>query len=297
MMANDNRENYGLEPEGEHAPDAAPVVPGRKPEVARGENVQPIELEGDTPPPRASSFAKDDDGPPNRSVKDLDVCPSCGASMRGTDALVCLRCGFDLKTMRQIKTETGVAVATETEQMPPLVRPGKGDVWLPATVAAICGGFLAVCYLAGVRGLFPEIDAAILANERGPEIGIGERFIALLRFAVLVGMWVACGLGALAFLAALLGMKLVEDIAHLRIAAIRMLAIVAAARVVTLINFATTSYEWVVEAILQLAIFVGLSIVFFRLNPRDGATLGGAALVLFMLLWCAAWAVVWATGG
>jgi hypothetical protein len=276
-MADEKRDDYGVEPEKNSGADSAPIFQGKKPEIERPKDVQPIELEGGV----------EQDDSPNRSVKDLDVCPSCGASMRGSEALVCLRCGFDLKTMRQIKTETGEVAPADNDLLPPIVRPGMGNVWLPATVAAICGGFLAVCYLAGVRGLYADVSA---------EISVGERLVALLRFAVLVGMWAACGLGALAFLATLLGMKLVGDLSHLRIAAIRMLAIVAAARLVTLINLATNSYESFVEAVLQLAIFIGLSIVFFRLNPRDGATLGGTALVLFMLLWCAAWAVVWATG-
>jgi hypothetical protein len=293
-MADENRDEYGIDPGTDPGEESAPVRQGRKPEVERGKDVKPIDLEGEAAPSSVSS-GRDDD-PPNRSVKDLDVCPSCGASMRGADALVCLRCGFDLKTNRQIRTEMGEVTPTEIESVPPLVRPGMGDMWLPAAVAAICGGFLAVCYLAGLRGLFPEIDAAILANQRDPEIGVGDRFVALLRFVVLVGMWATCGLGALSFLATLLGVKLVNDVSHLRLAAIRMLAIVAAARIATLINLDTTSYEWIVEAVLQLAIFIALSIAFFRLNPRDGVTLGGSALVLFMLLWCAAWAVVWATG-
>lgn len=286
-------DEYKIEPASGNAPGDASARPAPKPENQASPKPAPIELEEDA----ASAHAPSRDEPPPRHVKDLDVCPNCGASMRGTDALVCLRCGFDLKTMRVMKTETGEAVEPEGEtDAEPLVKAGMGNVWLPGSIAAVCGGLLVICYLAGVLGLFPAIEAAILEQRHTQEITIGERFTALLQFIVLVGMWTACGLGALAFLAKLLSVPLVARLGDVQLAAVRMLAIVLAARMATLINLPSSVLEWIVEATLQLGIFIGLSIVLFRLNPRDGATLGSSALILFMLLWGAANAVVWATG-
>lgn len=290
-MTNHGRDQYDVEQPSENAGDASSGPPPKAP-PANSSKPAPIELENDV---SGSESASRDVPMSQRSVKELDICPNCGASMRGEDALVCLRCGFDLKTMRVMKTETGEAVVPDAEKPEPLVKPGMGDLWMPGIIAALCGGFIAICYLAGVRGLFPAIDAAILEQQRGPEIGIGDRFQGLLRFVVLVSMWTVCGLGALAFLARLLSVPLVARLSDLKLAAMRMLAIVAAARMAALINFDSTTFEWIVEAALQLAIFIGLSIVLFRLNPRDGATLGSSALILFMLLWGAANAVVWAT--
>ena len=217
--------------------------------------------------------------------------------MRGADTLVCLRCGFDLKTMRIIKTATGETAAPaehDEELSRPLVEPGMGDLWLPGGLAGICGLFLLIGYLAGARGLFPQIEAAIAAGQQS-EIKIGDRFNGILQLIVLLGMWTACGLAGLIFLANMLGKRTVKDLSDFKLAAVRMLGIVTAAHFVAFINFSSAPVEFVVEAILHLAIFAGLSMLLFRLKPRDGLTLTGAALVAFFALWVCAIAIHWAT--
>ena len=94
-MAEEKHEHYGIEP-GAAAPEAGAQAP-RRVDVPRSTDSTPLPLEG-----QPSARGGDDDSDRPSSPKELDVCPNCGASMRGAETLVCLRCGFDLKTMRVI---------------------------------------------------------------------------------------------------------------------------------------------------------------------------------------------------
>jgi hypothetical protein len=77
---------------------------------------------------------------------------------------------------------------------------------------------------------------------------------------------------------------------------LRMIGIVALMRVASMLNFPAPALEWVVEAVIQGAVFLGLSMALFRLKPRDLPTFGGSTVVLFLLLWVVSHAVVWVTG-
>jgi hypothetical protein len=297
-MTSEKPDHYDVEP---HKPagGSGGLSPDFPADMQQSGELKPLPVEPASTPARARPVA-------NRvaesrpialdrpAVKDLDVCPNCGASMRGTDTLVCLRCGFDLKTMKVVKTVTGeVAPESEAEQEkgPPLVEPGMGDLWLPGAMAVISGALLMICYLAGAHGLFPST-----AEGTPADIGPALRFQYLLRFIIFSAMGAACGLGALAFLANMLGMRLVEHISDLKLAAVRMLGIVVTARLAALIDFPSQTLEWITEIVIQIAAFAGLSIVLFRLNPRDALTLAGAAVILFVLLWLGAYMVVWSAG-
>lgn len=237
--------------------------------------------------------------PSSYSVTDLDVCPSCGAPMRGPDTLVCTRCGFNLKTMKLVRTMTGVtevSAATaapgfgsagidDEEQLPVISRPGRGDQWLPLGIAGLCGLILLIGYLAGVPGLFPGRSDA--------DITFGLRVENLFRFIVMTGMWAGCGMAGLFVVAHLLGMK----VGDWPLAAMRMLAIAAVMQLIRLIGFSMVWLEHAVEIILQLGALAGLSLALFHLKPKEIPTLVGSAVALFLLLWLGSAAVVWATTG
>jgi hypothetical protein len=249
---------------------------------------EPVRLEGET-----------DDAPmAMRPVKDLDVCPNCGAPMRSIDEVVCLRCGFDLKTMKQVKVATGVvevdreqvgAVVDENEIVrKPIVTPGRGDTTVPLIMAGVAGLILILGYLGGASGLFPPIvnSAGEFITDIDPTFR--TRMLRLLEFIISDAMWTACALGSLAFLAFLLSMRF----DNIGLAAARMLGIVTVAHLVTFLNLPNNALESICELIVGAGVFVGLSIVLFGLKPKDTPILLGSTVILYMILRLGAWVVV-----
>src|SRR5262245_21124318 len=182
MMAEENPEHYGVEPpETPEPPQCEQAAPARRVGVPRSGEAKPLPLEDQ---PAERSAMRDDSGRPS-SPKELDICPNCGASMRGAETLVCLRCGFDLKTMRVIQTATGesaIPTAEEDEELRrPLVEPGMGDLYLPGIMAGLSGLLLLIGFLAGARGLFPQLEAEIASGAHGADITIGDRLQGILQ--------------------------------------------------------------------------------------------------------------------
>jgi hypothetical protein len=112
MTAEKKDKQYDLEP---REPDAEPAPEAR---------------------PRPPQAPEIEESP---AVRALDVCPNCGSPLGGVDVVVCLRCGFDLKSLKVIETETGGTAAPEAEKQEDRVlsEPGTGDYWLPWAMAAI----------------------------------------------------------------------------------------------------------------------------------------------------------------
>lgn len=291
-MADQDSEPINLEPDNEAAP---PPVSGPFPTLRAG---RPLgSTDGDIPPTGGEPIDIEDDRPPSqRSIHELDVCPSCSAPMRGADTLVCIRCGFDLKSMR--KAETVVGRPTEAlldsgdDSREILVKPGRGDLWLPTAMAGVSAVILLIAYLSAWRGLFPGIDAAAAAGDSAYQVSVGDRMRGVLQFAVLALMWTACGVAAVAMLAHLLGLKLGD----MKLSAVRMLGIVTTMRLAAMLNVPYPWLEWTAEAVIQIATFIGLSIVLFRLPPRDAPTLAGIGIVMFVLLWLLAHLIVFVAG-
>lgn len=290
-MSDESKDTYGFEanepppppesappPSPPHTPPGAPRM-GRPiddaPVVAPSSKSDPLPLEDDTPLSM-------------RPIHDLDVCPNCGAPMTSTGEVLCMRCGFDLKTMRKVETRMGVVEVSHEGSMPedtpyeqrkPLVAPGLGGTMVPLIVAGACGVILLIAYMAGAPGVF------LPALEKAPTFG--DKALGFLRMAVTTGMLTACGLGALWFLAFLHSMR----VGDLALAAARMLAIVSVMQLVTLVNFAGNGVEWTIESILQAGIFAGLSIPLLGIKPRDAPTLLGSTVILYILLQLGAWLV------
>jgi hypothetical protein len=311
-MADQPRDNYEIEPDSGIAPQEDLPKP-RQVGIPRPEYIEPLNVEEPHEEPRrapgdqAHRAASDQsrraqtDESRKSSVKDLDVCPSCGATMRGADNLVCIRCGFDLKTMRHVQTKTGEIDAAEAAaqqasgELQPLIKRGNGDLWLPTILAAVAGIILLIGYLAGARALFPNVIATNEAGQQLINVTAGMRLNAILKTLILIGMIGACGMGALAFTAYLNGMRLARNWDDLKLGVIRMLAIVVTMRLAAFIALPNRALEWTAETIVQLAIFAGLSIALFRIKPGDSPILTGAAVILFVMFWLAAYVVVWAT--
>src|SRR5881394_3589690 len=56
-------------------------------------HIEPIPMPEIKPVPVGIPIEHKEPPPGGYSVQELDVCPSCGAPMRGADTLVCTRCG------------------------------------------------------------------------------------------------------------------------------------------------------------------------------------------------------------
>jgi len=262
-----------------------------------GREPEPLELE---PPGRemkpestAGSEAPGAPGAPDASdVHAVDVCPNCGSPMRGSDTLVCMRCGFDLKTMKVIETKKGETTGEEEEkeQRDPLVQEGPGDPWLPVALAIIGAAILLIGCLAGAAGLFPHLRATL---EEGATLVVSwnERWGAAARFPVLIGLWTMCGFGALIAGAWLFG----RPFGNVGLGALRMLGIVAIARCVGFLSLSLRPVEFILESLLAAAVFFILTMLLFRMKPRDAATLLVVTIVLFLALFVIAHLVTWVT--
>ena len=100
-------------------------------------------------------------------------------------------------------------------------------------------------------------------------------------------MWTAWGLVGFYVVARLLE----TTVGDLKLAAVRMVATVTTARLCTFLRFDARGLEWFVETAGQAAIFLGLSMVLFRLDRRNTLTLGVVTAIIFAVMWLGAWII------
>ncbi len=208
----------------------------------------------------------------------IEVCPNCGAPLPGDETLVCLRCGFNLKTLKVIQTATGETTESEEAvvEVPPVSGPGQGGLLLPQIMAAASALVISVGYLSGAEGLF--------IGDTNP--GFWERVVGLVGGLLLIALWSAAGLGGLGFLARFVVLRKLGD---LRLAAVRMLAITATMRLLAFIDppqdpILLKWLELLLEFIGQAAVFVGLAMYFYVLNVRNALFTGIAAILMVLAL-------------
>lgn len=243
-----------------------------------------LRAELESAPPPTSAAAGPSTKTPAGDVHELDVCPNCGASMRGADELVCMRCGFDLKTMRVLETRKGeVEIDEEAERdaaLPPLSPNGRGDLWLPGVVAGVSILVLVIAYAGGVSTLFPGAETP----------AFGERFVAIVQLLVRLAVWSGCGLGALWATARLVNQQPLGD---LRIAAVRVLAAVAAINLVRFIGLERDSWEQGLELVLQAGLFPFALVALFGIGLRDAAVTAVTAIAALLAMVLAPLIVSW----
>ena len=234
-------------------------------------------------------------------VESLDACPNCGSPMREKDALVCLRCGYDLKHLKVIETETEdrakakgrkkeKAELEEVEERRPLAREGLGGLRLPLVLAVLAAAALIIGYLAGYQGLFPAVGEAAAAAEEAAPIEWARRFTELGKFPVLIGLWTLCAMGALVAGSWLFG----RPLGDVGLGAARMLGIIIAAFCVRFLPVQDKVLSFAAEAAAALAVFFLLTMFFFRLRPRDAGTLLGLTLLACIVLYVGAKLMAWA---
>ncbi len=255
--------------------------------VDRGDDAQPLALEPEAPPEKntPTGDAESSAGQTESSVKALDTCPNCGASMAGSDTLLCLRCGFDLKTLKVIKTVTGETAKVEQdeqedEEAPPISAPGRGELWLPGAVAIASLLILSIGYLSAAGGLFAD----------GEEISVGERLVGVLKLLVGTAVLSLSGLGGLFVMATILQ----RPLGDVKLAAVRMLGIVAAIALLRFMNVESAAWERTFEFVSQAVAFIGLAMAMFRLGVRDAATVLGVTVLAVVGLLMVSQLVLWA---
>ena len=279
--------SYGLDPADAEPPEP-PSPPARPAPPESSKSPQP-------PAPSEPSEPSEPPEPPQPSaIKALDVCPNCGSPMGGADAVVCLRCGFDLKSLKVIKVKTGETVEPEPEPEPdepdepaaPLCEPGRADPGLPIAMAVGGLGLLALGYLFGAAGLVEAVED----ETAGFFATLGGRLGGLIKMLVRTGALSLAGLGGLSVLAHMLNTR----IGNVKLAAVRMLGIFAVIGLLTFFNAENQTLEGAVELVCLALAFMGLATVLFRLTVRDAATLMGliAFAVIGLLLLSAL--VMWA---
>lgn len=224
--------------------------------------------------------------------EDVVDCPNCGAPMRGDDTLLCLRCGYDLKSMSVVETvaadDPTAGAATEAVAVPAITRPGAGGLRLPGAMAVLAAVAMIVGYLAGARGLFPALVEA--ADGPAPTIGWDLRFEFAARFPVLLALWTMCGVGALGALAWLFG----REFGDVRLAVVRMVGIMAVARTVSFLDLGWPIAEFIAEAVGQSAVFVVLAAILFRLKLKEAGILLALCIGAFVVLSLGAHLIAWA---
>jgi hypothetical protein len=228
-----------------------PVPPAGKP-VAPGDKPAPFALEAESPEP----------------------CPNCGAPLHGGEALVCLRCGFDLKTLDVIETETGVDEHEPETPPAPISTPGRGGPALAGTIVVACLLLLLVGHALGMRGLYPKV-------EPGLTIANAERVASAGRAVALVGVWTLGALGALVALTVLVA----RPLGDVRLVLLRLAAIVVVVRLVTVIDLGPAPLEISVEMVLQAGLF-GLGLLaFFAISLHDALVTMAMTIIAVVGIW------------
>jgi len=279
-MTGEDDKSYPLE-SGENAePATPPSLPEEDPDivVSRGVEALPLEavdLESLDLPDRSEEPEETDQfeleiEPETDYVKSLDICPNCGKAMGKARNLICLKCGFDLKTMKVIETKTGETtieeIETENKKPKRVSRRGRGDLWLPGGLAGLSIVIILIGYAIGAAGLFP-----------GESVGRIQGFFIEMGLMVI---WTACGIGGLYCFARLQE----RPMGHWKLAATQVAGIVFTMRLATFLDI-TRVLEWPLEAILQIAIATSLSIFFFRIKPRDAGMLIVISILIFLILY------------
>ncbi|TVQ52638.1 MAG: hypothetical protein EA377_09665 [Phycisphaerales bacterium] len=235
--------------------------------------------------------------PVSEALHEGDPCPNCKAPLADPEALVCIRCGFDLKELKQKETALGEEDPDAADEaagldddlaagaVPQLCSPGRGDLWLPLAVAVGALVVLILAYLSGAPGLFP-------VHTRVGEgvVSWAARLTAIIQFIILLAILLGCAAGGFI----LTSYTLPARIGAWRLLGARLLATVISMQLATLLTMpGPRSLEWVVEAILQVVIFALMIVAWFGLPLSVVGLIGGWSLLCLTTLWVTAHAITW----
>ncbi len=259
------------------------------------DDLAPIDLEPIHDDLRTGSAAAAVPPESRSTIGDLDVCPNCGAALPGSDDVVCMRCGFDLRTLRTLETAATQTADDDTDDSAlsdPIAPPDRIRVVLSGALIAVAWVLLLIGYFLGVQSLMPgaelrTVGEGDLAHEIIPP---AARLISLLKVLVLTGTLVVCATAGLAMFA-----RLVErPFGDLRAGLLHLTAIASTMQLVRYIGISTRSVEWTLESIAQVAIFLGLSLTLLKLNRRDVLTFALITVIVVLSLFFGSHVLAWA---
>ncbi len=237
-------------------------------------------------------------------------CPNCGKPLPGDDSVVCVSCGYDLRSVQIRPTiiqsaevraaGTGQKSDTESRQdlgidpsSLPLLRPFPN--WRVCVgVAAACAIVMIAAYLAGYGGLFPT-DEGRFADATGAFTAdapiAAARLMGVAKFLLFRLVLLGCGLLALNVHSHLRGIPT----GSLRGVAAAMAAVVSVAGLMMLLSMSNRAFEHFVEIVGQGALAVLVMLGLFRLKPTEALLVIGIGLLVVVFAVLGAHVIVWAT--
>lgn len=164
---------------------------------------------------------------------------------------------------------------------PPIVASGRGGLNVPAIIAGAAMVILTLAFALGVGSLFRSVEGKFAdVDDKFTLLAprVWDRVVGILRLYVLTAAFAGSVLVGLFTL----GKVERRNVGDATLAFIRALAIAAVCQLALLVPapFDWPFIEWVMQFALMCGIYVGLSIAFFSVTPRQSLVVGGVALAL-----------------
>jgi len=295
-----DRASDGKKPADESDADSSPVdhLGGADDSDADVDIAAIMEEQDATEDKEAWTFGLDEsEEPPQRS---LDICPNCTADIDETMQMVCMNCGYNLRTMKVERTVAGVEERDPDEELdehgrvkrPPLSPPGRGGTVLPLVIASGCAIALLAGLLAGHHGLFAAYVNAQDAEPASVVVGWATRFTGMLRYVVNTGTWAGVVLASLWLFARVMEQPLGE--ANLVLA--RAVGMACAMKLASLVPVTTQAIRFPLEMGGHFAILFGLAMAFLKMSPKTAGFFTLMTIIVMMITYLASTLIVWSIG-
>jgi hypothetical protein len=217
------------------------------------------------------------DAPSLLNAPGAEPCPRCGKPV-APEAVLCVSCGYDVRTHATTPIQTGVALEDDPKPMPEFVKPGLGSA---QTIA-----------IAGAVVLLAAVITTLIAGPAGrppgaPAATVPQTVAAVLLILVNGFMHSATGLLALGATAWLTDHRF----GRVDLGAARMFLIFSVFQLMLTIPLPWTpavalGTKWLAAS----AAYWLLAMALFRKGPEPAGMLGGVHLLLFLLVNLAVWA-------
>lgn len=219
-----------------------------------------------------------------------EKCPNCGQVLPADDSVVCIHCGYDLRTVVIRTTKIEEPIEAPPEALP-LTRE-RIPTQVTGITAAVAATIVVIAYFAGYSGLFARQEGLFLNAEgkfaaASPPAGI--RMHAVISFLAIRSILVLAGLGALRIHSHLKAVP----VGSLPKAAVHLAAISAVGGLFLLISFSHPGLESAAELVAQGSVAVLGLLLLFRLAVMDALLMIVVTVLLLILVIGSAFLVTW----